>query len=47
MSYSGSQYLVLVSKDKLLSKKLSDKFLNKTMIIDGYKYIKIKDGKIK
>lgn len=42
-----NDYLVLVSKEKLMSKKLNTKFVKKSMVIDGYKYSKPRNNKIK
>ena len=44
---SGNDYLVLVSRGKLMTKKLNEKFIEKSMIIDGYKYSKYKNNKLK
>ena len=41
-----NQYLVLVHKDKLMIRKLEEKF-EKKIVVDGYKYSKVKNGKIK
>lgn len=41
------EFLVLVSKGKLLTKKLNEKFTEKKKVIDGYKYTKIKTLKTK
>ena len=41
-----NQYLVLINKDKLMSRKLNEKF-DKKIVVDGYKYSKVKNGKIK
>ena len=40
------QYLVLVHKDKLMTRKLEEKF-EKKIIVDGYKYSKVRNGKVK
>lgn len=40
------QYLVLVHKDKLMTRKLEEKF-EKKIVVDGYKYSKVKNGKVK
>lgn len=40
------QYLVLVHKDKLMIRKLEERF-EKKIVVDGYKYSKVKNGKIK
>ncbi len=42
---NNNEYLILVSKEKMLSKKLNDKFTKKKKVIDGYKYIKIESIK--
>lgn len=44
---NGNDYLVLVSKEKLATKKLTTKFINKSIVIDGYKYSKPKNNKLK
>ena len=41
-----TQYLVLVHKDRLMIRKLEEKF-EKKMVVDGYKYSRVRDGKIK
>ena len=46
-SKDNNDYLVLVFKNKLFYKKLSKRFEEKSRVIDGYKYSKIKNGKIK
>lgn len=43
---NNNQYLVLVNKENLITKKLEEKFETK-MIIDGYKYTKYEKQKIK
>ena len=43
----NSDYLVLVNKDKLISKKLDSKFIEKSIVVDGYKYSKPKNNKLK
>ena len=47
VSKDNNDYLVLVFKNKLFYKKLSKRFEEKSRVIDGYKYSKIKNGKIK
>lgn len=42
----NNQYLVLVNKDKLMTRKLDENF-DKKIVVDGYKYTKVKNGKIK
>ena len=43
----NSDYLVLVNKDKLISKKLDSKFIKNSIVVDGYKYSKPKNNKLK
>ena len=43
---SGAQYLVLINKNKMLTKRLNQKFNNK-MVIDGYMYKINKNSKLK
>lgn len=40
-------YLVLISKGKLISKKLNKKFVEKSIVVDGYKYSRPKNNKLK
>ena len=47
VSKDNNDYLVLISKNKLFYKKLSKRFEEKSRVIDGYKYSKIRNGKIK
>ncbi len=47
VSKNNNDYLVLISKNKLFYKKLDKAFKEKSSVIDGYKYTKIKNGKIK
>ena len=47
VSKDNNDYLVLVFKNKLFYKKLGKRFEEKSRVIDGYKYSKIKNGKIK
>ena len=42
---NNNEYLILISRGKMLSKKLSEKFTDKKKIIDGYKYTKIENMK--
>ena len=42
-----SHYLVLVCKDTLMTKKLDQPFNTKSMVIDGYKYKKPSNNKLK
>ena len=42
VTQSGSDYLVLISKDTMMTKKLDIKFEGNKMVIDGYKYTKVK-----
>ena len=42
VSQGGSDYLVIVSKGTLMTKKLNEKFEGNKMVIDGYKYTKVK-----
>ena len=37
----NNEYLILISKGKMLSKKLNEKFTIKKKVIDGYKYTKM------
>ena len=43
----NKDYLVLISKDKMFYKKLDKPYAGKSVVIDGYKYSKIRNGKIK
>ena len=48
ISQNDNDYLVLISsKGKLMSKKLNNKFVEKSIVIDGYKYSKPKNNKLK
>ena len=47
INQNDNDYLVLISKGKLLSKKLNNKFVEKSIVIDGYKYSKPKNNKLK
>ena len=42
---NSNEYLVLITKGKMLSKKLSELFNGKKKIIDGYKYFKVEKMK--
>ena len=42
VSQGGNDYLVLISKDTMMTKKLDIKFEGNKMGIDGYKYTKVK-----
>ena len=42
-----NDFLVLISKEKLMTKKLTEKFIKKSMVIDGYKYSKFRNNKLK
>lgn len=44
---NGNDYLALVCKDKLMTKKLSKQFIEKSIVIDGYKYTKPKNNILK
>ena len=46
LTINNSDYLVLVSKGKLMTKK-KNKFLEKSVVIDGYKYLKPKNNRLK
>lgn len=43
----NSDYLVLINKDKLISKKLDSKFIKNSIVVDGYKYSRPKNNKLK
>lgn len=43
---NGKNYLILVNKTKMLTKKLEQDF-EKNIVIDGYKYSKFKNNKLK
>ena len=43
VSEDSSDYLILISREKMLSKRLLERFDSKKKIIDGYKYTKM-DG---
>ena len=47
INQNDNDYLVLLCKGKLLSKKLNNKFVEKSIVIDGYKYSKSKNNKLK
>lgn len=47
INQNDNDYLVLVSKGKLISKKLNNKFIEKSTVIDGYKYCKFRNNKLK
>ena len=47
ITINNTDYLALVSKGKLMTKKLKNKFLEKSVVIDGYKYYKLKNNSLK
>ena len=47
VSKDNNDYLVVISKDKLFYTKLDKLFDGKSKVIGGYKYSKIRNGKIK
>ena len=47
VSETENDFLVLISKEKLMTKKLTEKFIKKSMVIDGYKYSKFRNNKLK